>query len=97
MIWVVFVSEKYFSSDKIWLIVNGADMNHKRISQSLLKINLHMIMVGSRLNLRPNYRSGMDNENLNVLPRKSDGNVDIVNLLPTVLRMLNLEATRKSE
>lgn len=95
-IWVVFVSEKYFSSDKFWLIVNGADMNHKRISQLLLKINLHTIMVGSRVNLRFNYKSGMDSENLNVLPRRNDGNVDIVNLLLTALRMLNLDASSKA-
>lgn len=42
-------------------------------------------MVGSIVNLRPYYRSGMDSENPNVLLRKNDGNVDIVNLLPIAL------------
>lgn len=82
---MVFVSEKYFSSDKIWFNCFGADMNHKRISLLLLKMNLHTIMVGSIVNLRPYYRSGMDSENPNVLLRKNDGNVDIVNLLPIAL------------
>ena len=63
-------------------------MNHKRINLLLVKMNLHMIMVGSRVNSRPHSRSGMDNENPNVLLSKNDGNVDIVNMLPIALQML---------
>ena len=62
-----------------------ADMNYRKISQCLVKINLHMILTGSKNKFKAVLNSGQVSEKPVTPLRKSAGNAGIVNLLQFTL------------
>lgn len=64
-----------------------SDMNYKKISRCSGKINLHMILTGSKNKFKAVLNSGWVREKPVTPPRKSAGSVGIVNLLQFALEI----------
>lgn len=68
-----------------------SDMSYRKIIHYLVKMSLHMTLIGSRIKFRVVLSSGLESEKPVTLLRKSDGNAGSVNiLLSALLKMVTI-------